>query len=173
MAGIGYHLLLDREAAKKLFAQPSPAAMRDLVRDLAQSPENRKRGRVLDLGAGWQSLHRCLLDGTLDANSGEPPLNNFTLGAKMLYQGDDAYLTLIRPDMAPYVAEALAEVDYQTLHSNYWKLDPQTYGQPLTDKDFEKLWVLFQLVRDFFEYAASELAAVVFYGERSTGAAAS
>lgn len=166
VAGTGYHLLLNREDAKKLFAQPNPAATRDFVKQLAQSADARKRGRVLDLGPTWTALQRTLTDGTLDPTAGDPPLNHCVLGGKSLYQGDDAYVMLIRPDMAPYVAEALGEVDYETLHANYFKLDPVAYGQPLTEKDFERLWVLFQQVRDFFDYAAGDLSAVVFYGER-------
>lgn len=166
MAGSGYHLLLNREDAKKLFAQPDPAATRDFVKQLALAPENRKRGRVLDLGPAWAGLQRCLTDGTLDPTAGEPPLNNCMLGARSLYQGDDAYVMFIRPDMTPYVAEALGEVKYETLHGSYFQLNATDYGQPLTEKDFERLWVLFQEVRDFFDYAAGDLSAVVFYGER-------
>lgn len=166
MAGSGYHLLLNRDDAKKLFAQPNPTAQRDFVKQLAQSADNRKRGRVLELGTAWTSLQRCLTDGTLDPTAGDPPLNNCMLGARMLYQGDDAYVTLIRPDMAPYVAEALGEMKYEGLHENYLKLNPEEYGQPLSEKDFERVWVLFQLVRDFFDFAAEDLSAVVFYGER-------
>lgn len=166
MAGSGYHLLLNREDAKKLFAQPNPAATRDFVRQLALSPDGRRQGRVLELGPTWASLQRCLTDGSLDPTAGEPPLNNCMLGAKSLYQGDDAYVMLIRPDMAPYVAEALGEVKYETLHGNYFQLQPEDHGQALSEKDFERLWVLFQQVKDFFDYAAGELSAVVFYAER-------
>jgi len=166
VAGSGYHLLLNREDAKKLFGQPNPVATRDFAKQLAQAPEYRKRGRVLELGSTWATLQRCLTDGTLDPTAGEPPLNHCMLGAKSLYQGDDAYVMLIRPDMGPYVAEALGEVKYETLHGNYFKLNPAEYGQPLTEKDFERVWVLFQQVRDFFDYAAGELSAVLFYAER-------
>ena len=166
MAGTGYHLLLNREDAKKLFAQPTPSATRDFVRQLAQTPDYKKRGRVLELGIGWKAVQRCLTDGTLDPAAGEPPLNNCMLGGRSLYQGDDAYVTFVRPDMTPYVAEALAAVNYETLHGNYSKLDPEQYGQPRSEKDFERVWVLFQQLRDFFDYAAGDLSAVAFYGER-------
>jgi len=166
VAGIGYHLLLNREDAKKLFAQPNPLATRDFVKQLSLSPENRKRGRVLDLGTTWTTLQRCFTDGTLDPTAGDPPLNHCMLGSRMLYQGDDAYVTFVRPDMTPYVAEALGELNYEFLHGSYFKLNAEECGQPLTEKDFERLWVLFQLLRDFFDYAAEDLSAVAFYGER-------
>lgn len=166
MAGTGYHLLLNREDAKRLFAQPNPQAMRDFVRQLAQSPDYKKRGRALELGAVWKPLQRCLTDGTLDPTAGDPPLNNCMLGGRSLYAGDDAYLTFVRPDMTPYVAEALTEVKYDDLHGNYWKMNAEEYGQPLSEKDFERVWVQFQLLRDFFDFAAGDLSAVAFLGDR-------
>ena len=158
-------MLLNREDAKKLFAQKDGTATRDFVRGLTQSQDYKKGDRLLDLGGQWNGIHRCLTDGTLDPAGGEAPLNHTLLGGRQLYKGDDYIVTLVRPDMTPYVSEALAEVTYESLHANYLKLDAKDYGREPNEKDFEKLWIAFQQVRLFYDVAAEELSAMVFAGE--------
>lgn len=166
MSGPGFHLVLRREDAKQLFAQRDPAAIRDYVRKLTQSTDYRKQGRLLELGVAWDTLHRCVTDGTLDPSGGEPPLNQAFLGGRLLYQGDDYIVSLVRPDMTPYVAEALVDVKFDQLKDRYWKLDPNDYGRALDAKDLDKAWIAFQQVRDLFDAAARELSAMVFAAER-------
>ena len=165
MAGQGFLILLNREDAKKLFAQKEDAATRDFVRELTQSKDYRKSQRLLELGGLWNGLQRCLTDGTLDPAGGEAPLNHTFLGGRQLFKADDYIVALVRPDMTPYVSEALAEVTYESLHENYLKLDAKDYGRELNEKDFEKLWVAFQQVRVFYDAAAEELSAMLFAGE--------
>ncbi|MFM8251711.1 MAG: DUF1877 family protein [Planctomycetota bacterium] len=164
MSGHGFHILLNREDSKKLFAQREPVAIRDFAAELTKSSDYRKQGRLLELGETWSTLHRCLTDGTLDPAGGDPPLNHCFLGGRMLYQGEGMFVTLVRPDMTPYVAEALAEVKHEHLLKNYDLIDANDYGRPLSPKDFEKAWVVFQQIRDFYDFAARDLSAMLFVG---------
>ena len=166
MSGLGFHILLNREDAKKLFGFREPEQIRDFVRQLSQSQDYRKRGRLLELGATWDTLHRCLTDGTLDPNAGDPPLNQCFLGGRSLYDREDAIISLVRPDMAPYVAEALGEVKFEDLQKKYYELDAAAYGRPLHEKDLEKAWIVFQQVRTFYEFASEDLSAVLFIANR-------
>jgi hypothetical protein len=166
VAGQGFLILLDREDAKKLFAEKDPAGIRNFVEQLTQSKEYRKNQRVLELGTTWDGIHRCLTDGTLDPEGGEAPLNCAILGGKPLVKTDDYFASFVRPDMTPYVAEAVAEVRYDDFHKKYLGIDAGDYGRPLDEKDFEKLWVAFQQLHLFYESGAQDLSAVLFAAAR-------
>jgi len=166
MSGPGFHILLNREDSKKLFGYREPEQIRDFSRQLSRSQDYRKRGRVLELGTTWDTLHRCLTDGTLDPNAGDPPLNQCFLGGRSMYDREDAIVSLVRPDMAPYVAEALGDIKFEDLRKKYFALDPAAYGHPLHEKDLEKAWIVFQQVRTFYEFASEDLSAVLFFAER-------
>ena len=166
MSGPGFHILLNREDSKKLFGIREPEKIRDFCRQLSQSQDYRKRGRILELGISWDTLHRCLTDGSLDPNAGEPPINQCFLGGRSLYDGADAVVSLVRPDMAPYVVEALEEIKFEDLRKKYFALDAAAYGRPLQEKDLEKAWVVFQQVREFYDLAAEDFSAVLFVADR-------
>jgi hypothetical protein len=165
VSGPGFHILLNREDAKKLFSHKEPEAIRSFVKQLTESKDYKKQERVLECGTAWDAIHRCLTDGTLDPTGGDPPLNNAILGGRQLYKSDDYLVSLVRPDMAPFVSEALNDVKYEDMHAAYLKIDAADYGRPLNEKDFEKAWVIFQQVRAFYETAAQDLDAIVFCGQ--------
>jgi len=165
VSGPGFHILLNREDAKKLFAQREPEAIRALVKQLTESKDYKQQERVLDCGTAWDTIHRCLTDGTLDPTGGEPPLNNAVLGGRPLYKTDEFIVALVRPDMAPFVSEALGDIKYDVMHEAYLKIDPKDYCRPLNEKDFEKAWIIFQKMRQFYETAAQDLDAMIFAGQ--------
>jgi hypothetical protein len=162
VAGQGYLVLIDRDDAKKLFAHKEPDDVRNFMDQLTQSKPYRSAQKVLDLAGHWDGIHRCLTDGTLDPDGGEPPLNHAILGGKRLANTPEFVLSFVRPDMTPYVAEALADVRYDDFHKKYLAISPSDYGRALTEKDFEKIWVAFQQLVDFYESGAEELSAIAF-----------
>lgn len=164
MVGQGYLILLDREDSKQLFAQKEPASLQKFVMDLTQSKTVRAAQRVLELGTTWDGIHRCLTEGTLEPDGGEPPLNHAILGGKQMLNNDECLVSLVRPDMALYVAEAVSDVRYDDFHKKYLAIDPQDYGQALSEKDFEKIWVVFQQLVLFYETGAQDLSAILFVG---------
>lgn len=165
MTGPGFHILLNREDAKKLFSFKEPEAIRNHVKQLTESKEYKQQERVLNCGTSWDTIHRCLCDGTLDPAGGEAPLNHAVLGGRSIYKSDDYIVSLVRPDMAPFVAEALADIKYEMLHQAYLKIDAKDYGRELSEKDFEKAWIIFQQMRAFYETAAQDLDAMIFAGQ--------
>ena len=162
MVGKGFLILMDRADAKQLFAHKEPGGIRKFVEQLTQSKEYRQSQRILDLGTTWDGIHRCLTEGTLDPEGGEPPLNHAILGGKQLLKTDEYFVSLVRPDMTPYVAEAVANVRYDDFHKSYLALDSQDYGHALSEKDFERHWVAFQQLLLFYESGAQDLDAVLF-----------
>lgn len=162
MVGSGYHIALTREHAKRVFNQQDDESLRTFLQELIDSPEMVKSGRVLNSGKCWNAIHRCLTEGELDPNGGEFPLNHTVLGGKQLHKGDDYAATLIRPDITPFVAEALAEIREPEFREKFFALDPESYGLPINEKAFLEVWLALTNLRVFFDAAAENLEAVIF-----------
>jgi hypothetical protein len=162
VVGRGYHIALTRDHAKRVFNQQDDESLRSFLNELITSPEMKKTGRVLDTGTAWNAIHRCLTDGELDPAVGEFPLNHTVLGGKQLHKGDDYAATLIRPDITPFVAEALNEIREPQFREKFFALNPNSYGLPIDEKSFLAVWLAVTNLRVFFDAAAENLEAVIF-----------
>jgi len=162
VVGPGYYIALGREHAKTLFGLKDDAALRQLLEELKARPDMKKSGRVLDMLALWEALHRCLTDGELDPAGGEFPLNHAVLGGKQLLQGTDYTAVLIRPDMTRFIADALVELSEDDLRTRFFALSGSSYQEPIDEKHFMRLWLKLQDLKIFFEAAAENMEAVVF-----------
>lgn len=161
MTARGFYIALGREHAKRVFGQKDDAGMQQLVQELQSLPEMKKSGRLLEMGQTWDPIHRCLTDGELDADGGEPPLSYVVLGGKQLHKGDDYIAVLLRPDMTPIVSEALDEVHEVEFRAKFLAL-PASYTRPKGEKDFQEVWLAVQRLKVFFQAAAENLEAVLF-----------
>ena len=159
MTNLGVHILMPRDAAKRLFADKRDDAVRGFVDDFRQDAENQSNGWVLETGEAWRIIHRCLTDGTLDPTAGEFPLNHCILGGRHLHQGDDFFVALTRPDMTAHVAGAVTEIDRRWLENRYSELPGEV---TLDGVDFEAIWTKLQDIGKFFDAARGQHAAVVF-----------
>jgi hypothetical protein len=162
VVGPGYHIALGREHAKTLFGLKDDAALRGFLEELKARPDMKKSGRVLDMGALWEALHRCLTDGELDPAGGDFPLNHAVLGGKQLLKGADYTAVLIRPDMTRFIADALVELTEDDLRKRFFGLAGGSYQEPIDEKHFMQLWLKLQDLKLFFEAATENLEAVVF-----------
>jgi hypothetical protein len=160
--GRGYHIALGREHAKELFAIKNDEALRKFLDDLRGRADMKKSGRVLETGTTWDAIHRCFTEGELDPAGGEFPLNHAILGGKQLYKGTDSTGVLIRPDMTRFIADALSELDQDSLRPKFFALAGATYDQPVDEKHFMQVWRMVQDLQVFFDAAAENLEAVVF-----------
>jgi hypothetical protein len=159
--GRGYYLALARDHAKRLFAIKEDAELAKFLEELKNSPEVKKSGRALDIGAAWDPLHRIMTDGELDPGGGEFPQNHVVLGGKALHRGADFSAILIRPDVVGFVSEALNDLKQLEVREKFNAL-PESYAKPRGDKDFTEVWLAVQKLRTFFDAAAENLEAVVF-----------
>jgi len=162
VVGPGYHIALTREHAKTLFGLKDDEGLRQFLDELRRRPDMQKSGRVLETGALWDPLHRCLADGELDPAAGDFPLNHAVLGGKQLHHGADYTAVLVRPDMTRFIADALGELEEEELRKKFFGLKPESYRGRLDEKHFMELWLMLQNLRVFFEAAADNLEAVVF-----------
>lgn len=166
MSGEAAYIVLMRDDSKQLFAQKEDEAVRKTVENLRQSPKHRENGLLLECGADWDPIHRALTEGKLDPDDGEFPLDHCVLGGRQLHAGEGFDAILIRPDVVPHVAEALHELRRETFFENYMAIDPVDYGKEPTEAEADRVWGTLKLIRQMFEDAANEHAAVVFTVER-------
>src|SRR4051794_38865380 len=108
----------------------------------------------------WDAIHRCLTDGTL--SYGPTPLHGCILGEDNLHDGDDYIVNLLEPGEVKEVAAAIRGIDEAPMRRNYFSLDPDDYGSPPTEEDFQYTWENFLALREFFEKAARHDRAMVF-----------
>lgn len=164
--GQGAHIILTRDDARKIFAASDDESIRKIVIELRTSKRHREAKLVLETGTAWDAIHRCLTEGTLDPTSGEFPRNQAILGGRRIHQGAGFEAILVRPDIVPFIAEALHHLKREEVHEPYMKLDPADYGQKPSEPDFDRVWNALQQVRQLYEDAANERCAVLFTVER-------
>jgi hypothetical protein len=167
VVGKGYHIALGREHAKRVFGIRDDDALLQFLEELKTSSEMKRSGRLLDTGMLWDPIHRCLTEGELDPAGGDFPLNHAVLGGKQLHNGSDYVAALIRPDMTRFIADALEELDEDTMRQKFFGLDPASYHQPIDEKRFQELWLTLQNLQTFFNAAAESLEAVIFTAKYS------
>ncbi len=162
MVGRGYHIALGREHAKRLFGLKEDQAILQFLEELKADSAMKKSGRVLETGTAWDAIHRCLTEGELDPAGGDFPLSHAVLGGKPLHQGDDYAAVLVRPDMTRFIADALDEIEEDDVREKFFALNPQSYRQPIGEKEFTEVWLALQNLTLFYKAATENLEAVVF-----------
>jgi hypothetical protein len=167
VSGAGYHFGLTRDHAKRVFAATDDAALLALAEEFKNSKEMKKNGQVVDCKKWWDPIHRCLTEGELDPEGGEIPLNHAILGGKQLAKGTEYFISLVRPDLTPFVAEALHDLKEPEFRQRYFQLADKGYTQALNEKEYALVWHQIQELRNFFEYCAEERFAVLFIGQRA------
>lgn len=115
-----------------------------------------------DTDKAWDGLHRCLSDGTLDPDAGEPPLHLVFFGGEMLNEDDDYFVVLLTPKQVRDVAAALAGIGPDWIRERYRTLDFPEYEEPKSDEDLDYLVSSFAGLPAFFARAAKEKLHVIF-----------
>ena len=102
----------------------------------------------------WDAIHRCLTDGDLTDDNGEPPLNLAILAGVHLVHGDSGVVSVCPASKVPAVAQALQGVTEAWMRERYFRLDPKAYGMPLSEEDFAYTWANLQGLSEFYARAA-------------------
>lgn len=147
MALRGLHIALDAAERDRLLACADDAAR---IAFLDAAAAAKWGGDQLLVTDAWQALESCLADAPY-------PLNLALLGGRPA--GD--LIRLIEPHEAADLATALAPIDRVQLLARYLRRienDSPDYGE----EAFERAWVRFQYLRDFFARAARTGRAVLF-----------
>ncbi len=150
MGGRGLHIALEASDATRLLTAESDDEVLEIALDELAVREDDWRQET-DLA--WDAIQRSL--------SGGPGARAFD-GGRRLYHGGDHVVTYLAPAEVRDVAAFLAELGEDDLRGRYFALDPDAYGEPLTDEDFEYVWGWFVSLRAFFARAAAAERATLF-----------
>jgi len=162
VAGHGAYIVLTREDAKELFSQEGDVAVRAVAERLRRSPKHIEDDLVLECGTSWDPIHRSLTDGTLNQDVEDFPLDHCVLGGKRLHAGKEFEAVLIRPDIVPHVAAGMHDLKRAEFTERYMALEPASYGKQPTETEGDETWAMLKLIRQLFEDAGNEHAAVLF-----------
>lgn len=158
----GTYIVLTRNDAKELFGLDGDAAVRSFVEKLKTSTKHREADLILDCGTAWDPIHRVLTDGTLSYDTDDFPNDHCVLGGRRLHEGTDFDVIMVRPDIVILVAASLHKMKRAEFSEKYMALDPADYGQVPTETEGDIVWGMFKLIRQLFEDASIEHAAIVF-----------
>jgi hypothetical protein len=151
MQSRGLHLALSAREQADLLAAPDDEARLAFLDATAAQKWDGPEALVTD---AWRALESCL-------GAGPHPLNLALLGGRRLGDDDRAVLRLTEPADVAELAAALAPIDRVQLLVRY--LQGVEQGLPdYGEEAFERAWVGFQYLRDFFSRAAAERRASLF-----------
>jgi hypothetical protein len=116
----------------------------------------------------WAPIHCALSDGTIDGTLGEPPLCNAVLGDHMVYEsqwGD--YIYLKQPPEVSEIVGGLATLSRDEFADKWEQVHPnpdsEALGLSFTRAEAEEFWPCVEEMRAFYQRAAAEGLAVLFY----------
>ena len=151
MESLGLHFALSAEECGGLLAAPDDEGRLAYLEELAAAKRDGPQALVTDV---WRALEDCL-------GAGPHPLNLALLGGRRLADDERAVLRLIERDEVAELAAALSPFDRVQLLVRYLQGAEEAspgYGE----EAFERAWVRFQYLRDFFARAAAHGQAAVF-----------
>lgn len=167
MSCLGVHFSLSSEEVGNICAIQDESDRLDYVKEVIEEEYFRNHpDRKAESDKAWDAMHRALADGTLAWHNGAYPLNHVVLGGERLYTGSDYIMVLETPDEVRDVAVVLPEMTEAEFRRRYFAIDPDKYGFPLSQQDFEYTWEYFQSVREFWLRAASENRYVLFTADQ-------
>lgn len=157
MACRGVHFAIDADRAKRLLAAEDDDELLALLEEIEEEWD-----AAFETDKGWDALHRCLADGTLDPEGGEPPLNRVFFGGKILNQEDDYFVVLVTPEETAEIAKALATSDEAWLRRRYFDVPFPGYHGEKSEDDWEYTLGHFEGLPEFFATAARAGRYVIF-----------
>jgi hypothetical protein len=163
MSGQGYHLALDRRQVDELISCGDEMRILDWVDEALEScrtAPDRIHGGYKD----WSILLCCLTNGDYDPRGGTYPLNHCFFGGRLLVS-EGSIVNLVTPEEVVDVAEALDRVDQADFGRRYRDALPAFPSgvRPIAKRYLAEFYEKLLGLRDFYQYAAREGRAVLFY----------
>jgi hypothetical protein len=160
---LGVHFALDEDEVKALKARPIDADRLDYLQGhIEEDYFGNRRQWLAESDKAWDAIHRTLTDGTLSWDNGEFPLSHVIFGGDPLYGLDDYIMILKTPWEVKAIADALSDVSQEWFREKYFAIDPEDYGFPVSEEDYDYTWHWFQGVRDLYTRAAESGRYVLF-----------
>jgi len=159
MACLGVHFAITSDQAKRLIdAEGDDETLVDIVKEEIEQ----EWAFAIETHKAWDALHRCLSNGTLDCDAGEPPLNRVFFGGRVLNSTPDYFVVLNAPNEVKEIAAALATVTEEWLKNRYSELPFVDYQDEKSDEDWDHTFGNFEGLPDFFASAANRELYVIF-----------
>lgn len=162
MGCLGVHFALDTEQVTALEAVAMDERVEFVQEEFEEVLWSAERSRGQETDKAWDAIHRSLTGGMLGWENGDYPLNHVILGGQLLYDGDDYILSLKSPQQVRDVAAAVKGVTMEGFRASYLRIDPDEYGMPLSEEDFEYTWEWFQSLVEFYHRSAAAGYSVLF-----------
>lgn len=159
----GVHFAITEEQVEKLRAFEDDASRLEyLQEEIEEYFFEEEPDRTAETDKAWDAIHRALTDGNLGYENGKYPLNHLILGGEPMYFEEDYIISLKTPEQVTAVAQAIESVSMEDLKQRYYSIDPDSYGFPVNEEDFEYTWSWFKHLVPFFKKASSEGRYVLF-----------
>ncbi|GAA4469528.1 YfbM family protein [Novipirellula rosea] len=160
MACRGVHFALTDEQREQLLAIVESQG--DVISFIQEDIEEQWDTEWLcETDKAWDTIHRCLTDGTL-SDDDSTPFHWCVLNGSRVYVGDDYIVSFVDAPNVKQVSEAIAPLSESEFRTRYNAIDQQDYGVPLSDEDFKYTWSYFTALRDLFSRAATANRSVLF-----------
>jgi hypothetical protein len=138
MGCLGVHFALDERDLQALRSQPNDEDRLNYLQEtIEESFLGAEGGWSADTDKAWDAIHRALTDGRLGSDNGTYPLNHTIFGGESLYDSNGYIMLLKKPEQVTAIAGALSEITEAEFRRRYFDIDPDDYGMPLTEDDFE------------------------------------
>src|SRR5882724_8273179 len=106
MGCLGVHFAIGAGEAKRLLDAEDDDELVEIVKEEIEEAWE----MAFETHKAWDTLHRCLSNGTLNSDEGEPPLNRVFFGGQTLNTEADYFVVLVTPPEVKEIAAALAKL---------------------------------------------------------------
>lgn len=158
MGCLGVHFAITAEQAAELLAAEDDEELVAIVKEEIEEAWE----MAFQTDKAWDALHRCLSNGTLNTDEGEPPLNRVFFGGQVLNTEADYFVVLLTPEQVQELADALAQVTEPWLRSRYFDVPFLDYQGEKGDEDWDYTMGHFEDLPAFFAQAAQAGRYVIF-----------
>jgi hypothetical protein len=166
MGCLGVHFSLDEQIVNELRSYKRESARLNYVQEKLEEGLWEKRPELgCETDKSWDAIHRTLTDGDLAWRNGQYPLNQVILGGELLYTKQD-YISLKTPQQVQDAAAALRGITKKQFRERYFNIDPEKYGSPIDDEDFDYTWTWFESLRKFWYQATKDNRYILFTADQ-------
>ncbi len=167
MACLGVHFALDEKEVINLKSMGDERERLEYVtEEIEEIYFDGDKLYLAESDKSWDAMHRLLTDGELTWNGGEYPLNHTILGGELLYSNSDYIMSLKSPNQVMDVHNALKELTEDDFKKRYFRINPDSYGFPLSDEDCQYTWEYFHDVRELYVRATIDGRYVLFTADQ-------
>jgi hypothetical protein len=153
----GVHFAISAAQAKRLLRADDDDELAEMVDEIEEEWK-----QAFETDKGWDALHRCFSNGSLELGEGASPLRLAIFGGNVLNEQADYFVVLLTPIQVSKVAKELGRVTESWLRGRYFDQEFPDYEGEKSDEDFAYTWSCFKGMPEFFASAAKAKKHVIF-----------